>query len=98
MSLTLLPGPKPQRIFDAAKAVIVEAGVSTAKHRQAINSAVLDDAVPTRPRSRCWWPRSAEVRRLVLETALVPTREHCLESGQPPCDWDDSEDRGPVVL
>ena len=35
----------PQRIFDAVRAVIAETGVLKGKHRRALDSTVLDDAV-----------------------------------------------------
>jgi hypothetical protein len=42
---------RPERIFEAVRAVIAETGVLKGKHRRALDSVVFDDAVATRTRS-----------------------------------------------
>lgn len=87
----------PQRIFDAVKAVIVESGVIAAKHRRAIDSTVLDDAVARQDTVTMLVAQIRRVRKVVPELATVPVRGHNLEGGRPPCDWDDPADRDRVV-
>ena len=79
----------PQRIFDAVRAVIVESGVIAGKHRRALDSTVLDDAVARQDTITMLTAQIRRVRRLIPELASVWVREHNLEPGRPPCDWDD---------
>lgn len=87
----------PQRIFDAVRAVITETGVIATKHRRAIDSTVLDDAVARQDTVTMLVEQIRRVRRLVPELASVWVREHNLEGGRPPCDWDDPADRDRLV-
>ena len=43
----LAASERPNRIFDAVKAVVAETGVLTGRTRRALDSTVLDDAVAT---------------------------------------------------
>lgn len=87
----------PQRIFDAVKAVIVESGVIANKHRRAIDSTVLDDAVARQDTITMLVAQVRRVRKVVPALASVPVREHNLQGGRPPCDWDDPADRDRLV-
>lgn len=87
----------PQRIFDAVRAVITETGVIANKHRRAIDSTVLDDAVARQDTITMLVEQIRRVRRLIPELASVWVREHNLEGGRPLCDWDDPTDRDRLV-
>ena len=87
----------PQRIFDAVRAVIVESGVIANKHRRALDSTVLDDAVARQDTITMLTAQIRRVRRLIPELASVWVREHNLEPGRPPCDWDDPDDRDRLI-
>jgi IS5 family transposase len=82
----------PDRIFDAVRAVIAETGVIARKHRRALDSTVLDDAVARQDTVTMLATQIRRVRRLVPELAKVWVREHNLTPGRPPCDWDDPAD------
>lgn len=88
---------RPQRIFDAVKAVIVESGVIAGKHRRALDSTVLDDAVARQDTVTMISAQIRRVRRLIPELEGVWVREHNLEPGRPPCDWSDPVDRDRLV-
>lgn len=88
---------EPQRIFDAVKAVIVETGVIANKHRRALDSTVLDDAVARQDTITMLVAQIRRVRKLIPELESVWVREHNLEGGRPPCVWDDPADRDRLV-
>jgi IS5 family transposase len=88
---------QPERIFDAVRAVITETGVIAGKHRRALDSTVLDDAVARQDTITMLVSQIRKVRRLIPELRKVWVREHNLEGGRPPCDWDDPADRDRVV-
>ena len=83
---------RPQRIFDAVRAVIAGSGVIAGKTRRALDSTVLDDAVARQDTITMLVTQIRRVRRLVPELASVWVREHNLEGGRPPCDWEDGAD------
>lgn len=87
----------PQRIFDAVRAVIVESKVLAGKHRRALDSTVLDDAVARQDTITLLITQIRRVRKLIPELEGVWVREHNLEPGRPPCDWDDPADRDRLV-
>lgn len=87
----------PQRIFDAVRAVIVESKVLAGKHRRALDSTVLDDAVARQDTITMLVTQIRRVRKLVPELAAVWVREHNLAPGRPPCDWEDPADRDRLV-
>jgi Transposase domain (DUF772) len=82
----------PDRTFDAVRAVIADCGVIAGKHRRALDSTVLDDAVARQDTVTMLATQVRRVRRLVPELAKVWVREHNLTPGRPPCDWDDPAD------
>ncbi len=87
----------PQRIFDAVRTVITESGVIAGKHRRALDSTVLDDAVARQDTITMLVEQIRRVRRLIPDLQDVWVREHNLEGGHPPCDWDDPADRDRLV-
>ena len=87
----------PQRIFDAVRSVIAETGVIKDKNRRAVDSTVLDDAVARQDTITMLVAQIRRVRKLVPELASVWVREHNLDGGRPPCDWDDPADRDRLV-
>ena len=88
---------RPQRIFDAIRAVITASGVIATKTRRALDSTVLDDAVARQDTVAMLVTQIARVRRLVPDLASVWVREHNLEGGRPPCDWEDPADMERLV-
>lgn len=87
----------PNRIFDAVRAVIDESGVIARKHRRALDSTVLDDAVARQDTIDMLVTQIRRVRKLIPALAAVWVREHNLAGGRPPCDWDDPADRDRLV-
>lgn len=83
---------RPQRIFDAVRAVITSSGVIAGKTRRALDSTVLDDAVQRQDTVTMLVTQIRRVRRLVPELASVWVREHNFEPGGPPVDWEDPAD------
>ena len=87
----------PQRIFDAVRAVITETGVLKGKHRRALDSTVLDDAVARQDTVTMLAAQIRKVRKIIPEIAGTWVRHHNLEPGRPPCDWADPADRERLV-
>jgi Transposase domain (DUF772) len=82
----------PDRIFNAVRAVIAETGVIAGKQRRVLDSTVLDDAVARQDTVTMLATQIRRVRKLIPELQRVWVREHNLEPGRPPCDWDDPAD------
>ncbi len=88
---------RPQRIFDAVRKVITASGVIAGKTRRALDSTVLDDAVTRQDTVTMLVTQICRVRRLIPGLASVWVREHNLEGGRPPCDWQDPADMDRLV-
>jgi IS5 family transposase len=82
----------PQRIFNAVRAVVAETGVLAGKNRRVLDSTVLDDAVQRQDTVTMLVTQIRRARKLIPELSRVWVREHNLEGGRPPCDWDDPDD------
>jgi IS5 family transposase len=82
----------PERIFNVVRAVIAATGVIAHKHRRVLDSTVLDDAVARQDTVTMLVTQIRRVRMLIPELASVWVRDHNLEPGRPPCDWDDPAD------
>lgn len=82
----------PDRIFNAVRAVIAATGVIAGRHRRVLDSTVLDDAVARQDTVTMLVTQIRRVRKLIPALAGVWVREHNLEPGRPPCDWDDPAD------
>lgn len=103
----LAASQRPQRIFDAVREVITETGAITGKHRRALDSTVLDDAVA---RQDTVTQLIASIRRVGRDVrgandliASECTRLAALtgqgydQSGKPKIAWDDQAARDELV-
>lgn len=92
---------RPDRIFDAVRAVVAETGVLTGKTRRALDSAVLDDAVATQDTITQLIAAVRRVRREVPGAAeLIAARCHAHDwddPGKPAIAWDDKAARDALV-
>ena len=92
---------KPNRIFDAVRAVVTQTGVLRGKTRRALDSVVLDDAVATQDTVTQLIAAIRRVRRVVPgATALVAARCHAHDyddPGKPAIAWDDKQARDTLV-
>jgi transposase len=84
---------EPNRIFEAVRKVIVATGVIAGKHRRALDSTVLDDAVQRQDTISLLVSAIRKVRRLIPVLAeKVFVHEENLSGSRPLCDWDDPAD------
>jgi IS5 family transposase len=83
----------PQRIFDAVRAVVTESGAIAGKHRRALDSTVLDDAVVRQDAIMQLVAQIRRVRRVVPEAKALELATHDYDNdpGKPACAWDDQE-------
>ena len=89
---------RPERIFDAVRAVIDETGVLAGKRRRALDSTLLDDAVATQDTVTQLVSAIRRVRKLVPEAAAVAVAAHDYDaSGKPVCAWDDPDAKTALV-
>ncbi len=89
---------RPERIFDAVRAVIDATGVLKGRRRRALDSTLLDDAVATQDTVTQLVSAIRRVRRLVPEAAAVEVSAHDYDaSGKPVCAWDDSDAKAALV-
>src|SRR5271170_119902 len=97
----LAASDRPDRIFDAVKAVVAQTGVLASKTRRALDSTVLDDAVATQDTVTQLISAIRRVRREVPESGPV-IAEHCTahdygDPGKPAIAWDDEAARAVLV-
>ncbi|WP_184948881.1 IS1182 family transposase [Planomonospora venezuelensis] len=92
---------RPDRIFEAVRAVVAETGVLRGRHRRALDSAVLDDAVATQDTVT---QLIAAIRRVIREApgAADAARSCCTAcdyagSGKPRIAWNDAQARAVLV-
>lgn len=97
----LAGSPRPNRIFDAVRAVIAETGVLKGKTRRALDSVVLDDAVATQDTII---QLIAAIRRVGREVPgageIITGRCHAhdyTDAGKPAIAWDDKAAREALV-
>lgn len=88
---------RPQRIFDAVRAVVEATGVLQGKHRRVLDSSILDDAVATQDTVTQLISAIRKVRRAVPEAALVPLLTASDEGGKPVIEWSDTSARDALV-
>jgi DDE family transposase/transposase-like protein DUF772 len=92
---------RPERIFEAVRAVIAATGALNGKQRRALDSAVLDDAVATQDTITQLIAAMRRVRREVPEAAeLIASRCHGHDwddPGKPAIAWDDKQAREALV-
>jgi IS5 family transposase len=93
----LAASDRPNRIFEAVKAVVAATGVLSAKTRRALDSTVLEDAVATQDTVTQLIGAIRRVHRDVAGAAAV-VAQHCRAHdydapGKPAIDWDDAAAR-----
>ena len=89
---------RPERIFDAVRAVITATGVLKGKRRRALDSTLLDDAVATQDTVTQLVAAIRRVRRLVPEAARLELGAHDYDtSGKPVCAWDDPDAKNALI-
>ena len=90
---------RPQRIFDAVRAVVVETGVLAKRQRRALDSTVLDDAVTRQDTLMQLTAQIRVVRRLIPAARALQLTAHDYEQGgaKPACAWNDPVDINRVV-
>jgi transposase len=88
---------RPQRIFDAVRAVVEATGVLSGKHRRALDSSILDDAVATQDTVTQLISAIRKVRRAVPEATLVALSTATDEGGKPVIEWSDHSARNALV-
>jgi IS5 family transposase len=89
---------RPERMFDAVRAVIAETGVLKGKTRRALDSTLLDDAVATQDTVTQLVSAIRRVRRLVPQAGAVEVVAHDYDaSGKPVCAWDDPDAKAALV-
>jgi hypothetical protein len=97
----LAASTRPNRIFDAVRAVITETGVLKGKTRRALDSVVLDDAVATQDTITQLIAAIRRVGREVPGAAeIITTRCHAHDyddPGKPAIAWDDKAAREALV-
>jgi IS5 family transposase len=97
----LAASDRPNRIFEAVKAVIAQSGALAGKQRRALDSTVLDDAVATQDTVTQLIAAIRRVRREVPVAAEV-IAEHCSahdydDPGKPAIAWNDKTARDQLV-
>jgi IS5 family transposase len=88
---------RPQRIFDAIRTVVDATGALQGKHRRALDSSILDDAVATQDTVTQIIAGLRRVRRLVPEAALVALATATDDGAKPVIDWSDGAARDTLV-
>jgi Transposase DDE domain/Transposase domain (DUF772) len=97
----LAASARPNRIFEAVKAVVTQIGALAGKTRRALDSTVLDDAVATQDTVTQLIGAIRRVRREVGGAAAV-IAENCSahdydDPGKPAIAWDDADARDRLV-
>jgi IS5 family transposase len=88
---------RPNRIFDAVRAVVRATGVLGGKHRRALDSTILDDAVATQDTVTQLISAIRKVRRAVPESAGVTLLTASDDGGKPIIEWSDKVLRNELV-
>jgi IS5 family transposase len=90
---------RPERIFDAVRAVIAETNVLANKTRRALDSTLLDDAVATQDTVTQLVSMIRRVRKAIPEAAAVELvgDDYEVASGKPACAWNDAAARDQLV-
>lgn len=89
---------RPERIFEAVRAVVAETGVLKKSTRRALDSTVLDDAVATQDTVTQLVGQIRRVRRQIPVAADVEVSAHdYTQPGKPDCDWTDPAARDALV-
>ena len=89
---------RPDRVFEAVREVIDGCGVLKKKHRRALDSTILDDAVATQDTVTMISSQIRRCRRLIPQAADLVLAAHDYESGaKPSCVWSDPTSRSELI-
>ncbi|MGH9122286.1 MAG: IS1182 family transposase [Acidimicrobiales bacterium] len=88
---------RPQRIFDAVRAVVEATGVLAGRHRRALDSTILDDAVATQDTVTQLISAIRKVRQALPEAAAVSLQTAADEGAKPVIDWSDTSAKEALV-
>jgi transposase len=88
---------RPQRIFDAVRAVVEATGVLAGKHRRALDSSILDDAVATQDTVTQLISAMRKVRQAVPDAAQVALSTATDSGGKPVIEWSDTSARDALL-
>jgi len=88
---------RPQRIFEAIRSVIEATGVLAGKHRRALDSTILDDAVATQDTVTQLISAIRRVRVAVPEAALVTLSSANDQGTKPVIEWSDTLARDALI-
>ena len=89
---------RPERIFEAVRAVVDATGVLRGKARRALDSTLLDDAVATQDTVTQLIAAVRRARRVVPGAAEVPVSAHDYDTaGKPVIAWDDPVAKAALV-
>jgi IS5 family transposase len=97
----LATSPRPNRIFEAVKAIVAQTGVLAGRTRRALDSTVLDDAVATQDTVTQLIAAIRRVRREIPASAAV-IESHCTahdydDPGKPAIAWNDEQARNALI-
>jgi IS5 family transposase len=88
---------RPNRIFEAVRAVVEETGVLANKHRRALDSTILDDAVATQDTVTQLISAVRRARQAIPQLSAVALSHDYSVLGKPVIDWSVREERDGVV-
>jgi len=88
---------RPERVFEAVRKVVDETGVIARRHRRALDSTVLDDAVATQDTVTQLISQVRRVIAAVPSLSSVPLSHDYAVVGKPLIDWNDPEEREAIV-
>jgi IS5 family transposase len=88
---------RPERIFDAVRTVVSSTGVLQGKHRRALDSSILDDAVATQDTVTQLIAAIRKVRAALPEAAAVELMAASDDGGKPIIEWSDTVARNELV-
>ena len=90
---------RPERVYEAVRAVIAQTGVLAGRQRRALDSTLLDDAVASQDTVTQLVAAVRRVRRLVPAAAALRLGGHDYDHdpGKPQCAWDDPHARDGLV-
>jgi transposase len=90
---------RPERVFEAVRAVIAQTGVLAGRQRRALDSTLLDDAVATQDTVTQLVAAVRRVRRLIPAAGALELAAHDYDHhpGKPECAWDDPHARDGLV-
>jgi hypothetical protein len=88
---------RPNRIFEAVKAVVDETGVLAKKHRRALDSTILDDAVATQDTVTQIISAVRRAKLAVPSLERLPLRHDYTVVGKPIIDWSERSERDGLV-